>query len=363
MDDRTMQFRVGVMVVSSVIIVAILVLLFGELPTSVRSLLPGIQPTYTIYIFFDRAPGVAGDTPVRDSGILIGRVTSYELQKPGVLVTAAIGAEHELYKDEICRITRSMLGGDAALEFVLSGDETLPHELVKPGDHLTGIVGSDPFELIANLEGDMSEAIISIASTSNEVGQLARQVNDLIEGNEEQLTRIVSKAEQAIDGLRLAADNVNEIIGGPETKEKLRQAVGEIPEMLRDTREAMEGLRNTLALADENLRNLQGLTRPLAERGDELVESIGGSFNKLDQLLGEFNEFVRKLNSSDGTIAQLLNNPELYDNVNQAALNLERLTRDLRPIVKDARIVMDKVARHPEDLGIRGLIQRRSGIK
>ena len=37
MDERTIQFRVGVMVVSSVIIVAILVLLFGELPTSVRS--------------------------------------------------------------------------------------------------------------------------------------------------------------------------------------------------------------------------------------------------------------------------------------------------------------------------------------
>lgn len=363
MDERTIQFRVGVMVVSSVIIVAILVLLFGELPTSVRSVLPGAQPTYTIYIYFDRAPGVASDTPVRKSGILIGRVTEYELQKRGVLVTAAIDADRQLFKNEICRITRSVLGGDAALEFVLSSDETLSGELVKPGDRLNGVAGADPLEVIANLEADMSQAIGSIASTSNEVGQLARHLNDLFEGNEEQLTRIIGKAEQAIDGFRIAAENVNDVIGDPQMKEELRQALAELPKVLQNTGEAMKGLRNTIALADENLSNLKAVTGPLAERGDELVESIDGSFRKLDQLLGEFAEFTRKLNSNEGTIAQLLNNPELYENVNQAAVNLERLTRDLRPIVKDARVFMDKVARHPEDLGVRGLIQRRSGIK
>ncbi|MCH7543277.1 MAG: hypothetical protein IIB65_06530, partial [Proteobacteria bacterium] len=96
---------------------------------------------------------------------------------------AAVDADRKLYKYEVCRISRSVLGGDAALEFVLSGDETLPDELVKPGDRLTGVVGSDPFEVIANLEGAMSEAVGSIALASSEVGQLARQVNDLIEGN------------------------------------------------------------------------------------------------------------------------------------------------------------------------------------
>ena len=36
---------------------------------------------------------------------------------------------------------------------------------------------------------------------------------------------------------------------------------------------------------------------------------------------------------------------------------------DLRPIVRDARAFSDKIARHPEKLGVRGLVDRSTGIK
>ena len=363
MDERTMQFRTGVMVICAFILVAILVVLFGELPSTFSEIVPWITPTYTIFIDFDRAPGVAIDTPVRKNGILIGRVRNVKLERDGVLITAAIDEGRRIYTSEVCRLSRSVLGGDAALEFVQGSERPDSPELVQPGARIEGVVGSDPLEVIANLEGDLSQAIGSISLTSDEVGQLARQVNNLLSGNEEQLTRIVGKAEQAVDGLDEAVRNVNEVIGPPEVKENLRQAVQDMPRVLNETREAMDGLRNTLALADSNLRNLEGLTQPLAERGDDIVNSIDEAFGKLDQLLGEFTEFTRNLNDSDGTISQLLSNPDLYQNVNQAASNLAHLTRELRPIIKDARVMMDKLARHPEDLGVRGLIQRRSGIK
>ena len=69
MDERVVRFRVGVMVLATVFITAILVLLFGDFSTFGQS-------TYTVYIAFPQAPGVARDTPVRKSGILIGRVSS-----------------------------------------------------------------------------------------------------------------------------------------------------------------------------------------------------------------------------------------------------------------------------------------------
>jgi phospholipid/cholesterol/gamma-HCH transport system substrate-binding protein len=43
--------------------------------------------------------------------------------------------------------------------------------------------------------------------------------------------------------------------------------------------------------------------------------------------------------------------------------NVEELTLLLRPIVNDARIFSDKIARHPEILGVRGAIKPEDGTK
>jgi phospholipid/cholesterol/gamma-HCH transport system substrate-binding protein len=55
MNDRVMQFRVGVMVLATAIIAGILIVLFGDLPSLV-------QATYPLKIRIQRRPGrVAGD--------------------------------------------------------------------------------------------------------------------------------------------------------------------------------------------------------------------------------------------------------------------------------------------------------------
>ena len=105
MDERVIQFRVGVMVLAALIITAILVLLFGELPAMVRG-------TYTVYMHFPEAHDVSADSPVRKSGILIGRVTSVEFAEGGgVLVTAKI-------RDEITLRRRDELIGAEATVLV-----------------------------------------------------------------------------------------------------------------------------------------------------------------------------------------------------------------------------------------------------
>jgi len=46
-----------------------------------------------------------------------------------------------------------------------------------------------------------------------------------------------------------------------------------------------------------------------------------------------------------------------------AAANVKNLSGDLRPIVDDIRVFSDKIARHPESLGVRGALDRRPGLK
>ena len=73
--------------------------------------------------------------------------------------------------------------------------------------------------------------------------------------------------------------------------------------------------------------------------------------------------FTRALNESEGTLGRLLRDPLLYDEPAQAAANVNRITKQLRPIVNDVRVFTDKIARHPEQLGVRGALDRRPGLK
>ena len=67
MENRVLQFRVGLLVLATLLITFLLVMYFGELLT----LGPG---KYSIHVQLPEAPGVAQGTPVRKHGIMIGRV-------------------------------------------------------------------------------------------------------------------------------------------------------------------------------------------------------------------------------------------------------------------------------------------------
>jgi phospholipid/cholesterol/gamma-HCH transport system substrate-binding protein len=356
MDERVVKFRVGVMVLATLIIVGILILLFGGTTSLVKQ-------QYFVKIKFPQAPGVTQDTPVRKSGILIGRVNKVEFDEDGgVIVTIGINADVKLKRSEICRISGSLLG-DATLEFVPGPDHDKPAEFIQNGDFLTGTVTTNPLQTLGNLEGGLTKAIGTFSTAGTEVTRLARHLDDLLGNNDENINRIVQKSERTLDDFQVALANVNSLFGDEKMRSELHSSISELPKILRDTREAMNGMKSTVSLAEKNLRNLEGFTEPLGQRGGALVDNLDSSVSRLDELLEQLVQFSKAVNQREGTIGQLVNNPDLYQHLNAAACNIEQLTRELKPIVKDARVFTDKIARHPETLGVRGAIKKNSGIK
>lgn len=357
MDERVMQFRVGVMALATLLITASLVLLIGKAPSLVHG-------TYTIYVKFPDAPGVSQDTPVRKFGIRIGRVTKVDFadDDSGAIVTAEIESNRVLRKDEYCRINSTLLG-DAVLEFVDKDPDNTPDEYIAGGDFLEGTVRKDPLEIVAELEGNLSQALGSVGNTSDEIGLLARRLSDLLGNNDEQFSRIVAKTEQTLDQLRTTIASTDDVLGDPVMKENLKRAVNELPLVLDDAREAISNLKGTLTGVDRNLANLEGFTKPLGERGPRLVDNIENATTKLDKVLGDLSDFTDSLDNPNGSLGQLVNNPEVYQQINSAAANINQLSKELRPIVKDVRIFTDKLARHPEQIGVRGAIKPSNGLK
>lgn len=385
MDDRIMQFRVGVVVLAVTLIAGFLTLLFGHFPKSI------LNKTYTVYVEFTQAPGIAPDTPVRKNGILIGRVTKVELigeQQDKVRVTLAIDQDKKILHSDVVRINVSLLGdaevqvvpadekapevsGRAAAgprrpQFAFAADKTEKKPADTPiesGETIKGSVANNPTQTFANLEPELTEAARSLTSASKQVDKLAKDIDKLLGNNNDQFDRLLNKTERSLDALQKTMGNIDTIIGDPETNARLRQSIAELPKTLKQMEDALTLVQRTSTRAEQNLENLEGFTKPLGQRGEAIITNADQSVRRLDELLAQMQQFSRQLNSRDGSLGQLMYNPQLYQNLNDAATNINDLSHQLKPILNDVRAFSDKIARHPELLGVKGAMQSSTGIK
>lgn len=367
MDDKRAQFRVGLLVLATFVIAGIMAVRFGEVA--------GIKRQYTLYIRFRTAPGVTIDTPIIKSGILIGRVARVLLRDTNdVVITAKIDGEREISRNEVCKIASGSILGDAMLEFV-PGSDPLPSPIkYRHGDYMDGIVANNPLtvmesatsalQVMANLEGDVRQALISIQGAGVEVGNAAKNLNAVVQNNQDQFQRIVGKAEVAMDRMDSALTAVDGFVKDTDIKNLMAQSLQQVPALLVDAREVMGRLKSVMARADQNLANLEKLTEPLGDRGPQLASTLETSLTQMDTLLTQLVTFSKALNSSDGTVGRLLKDHELYDQVARTVANVEELTQRLRPVLDDARIFTDKIARDPGRIGLKGALERnQSGAK
>ena len=355
MNDRVMQFRVGVVVLATAIIAGILIVLFGDLPSLV-------QATYPLKMSFSDARGISTGTPVRKNGILVGRVTGVELNAAGgVSVVAEIDTHVPIYRDEQPRITSTILG-DSEIQLV-PGSIRPPRQRLAADESLTGAVSKDPFEVFAQLEPKLGSALDSLSQASESVSKLSANLDKMLLGEDDRFSRMVEKTEAALDAFNVAMGNVNDVLGDPAARDKIKAALEDLPGVMADLRKTVQGIGATVDTADRNLRNLEGLTKPLGERGAGMVAQVDRTIGRLDETLQQAALFTRSLNESQGTLGRLVRDPQVYDDLAQAATNVNRLTKELRPIVDDVRVFTDKIARHPESLGVRGALDRRPGLK
>ncbi len=366
MEERTMQFRVGVVVLATLVIAGVLVLIFGEAPQL-------FQKGITVYVRFPRAPGVMVDTPVRKSGILIGRVRSVELAEDGTVeVTLAIFRRYQgrIYRDEICRIEGGSLLGDSVIAFVPSGQPDGEREPIQDGDTIRGRVAPDAIQVVNQMQQGLQEVAQSIVQTSRDIDRVAVQISRFLEQNNERFARLLEKSEQALDNIRGAAQSVQQLAGDPQMKQQLQQTLQQLPQILQQTQTTIRMMQQTLAKADRNLDNLQRFTEPLGRRGeqvlanaDQLFIKLGRSADQLDRLMENLVLFSERINQQQGTLGRLMKDPQLYENMVELTRNLNRLTIELRPLLYDARVFSDRIARDPGVLGVRGALQRSSGAK
>lgn len=361
MNERVAAFRVGIVVIAAAFVTGFLIILLGE----GRSLLQG---RYTVYVKFKRAPGVAVDTPVRKQGVLIGRVTHIELRDQGdVMITARIDAGRKLYTTDKPRISSSSLLGDAVIEFVPPDESDQPKKLVQDGDYLgEGDVATDPIQMLANLEGNVRNAADSLAKAGDSFSSLTTRLNQALGTENDQLPRLMNKTELALDKFYTTMSSVDELIGDQELRNKLKQGLADLPVTLEEMRVTMGKARDSLdsfqsmqQKAEKNLENIERFTRPLGDRGEELVNNVNNVLKNLDVMTAEVADLSKRISRSDGSIAKLIRDDEMYNKILETVENLNDASRRIRPILEDVRVFTDKIATDPRQLGVKGALDHK----
>lgn len=353
MNERQLQFRVGLFVLATFGLAIGLVIRFGE----VRWL---FEENYPIVIHFEDAPGVEPGTPVRKNGVLIGSVKKvyFDDARPGVMVLADIRQTFSLRKDSRPALVRSLLG-DATIEF---NPGTSPEQL-KSGSRIEGVSGGDPLQMLARMEKRTTAALDSFSATSEEFRKVARNVNSLMETQRGNIDHVIEEAAEALHQLAAASRGANALVSDPDIQESVKATVSALPKMVDDTRKTISAVRLAVAKIDKNLDNLQKVTTPLAAHSESIITKLDSSVTNLESLLVEVGRFSKVLNSEGGTFNKFATDPDLYRNLNESASALQALLKNLSPVVRDVRTFSDKVARHPELIGVAGALHGSSGKK
>jgi phospholipid/cholesterol/gamma-HCH transport system substrate-binding protein len=376
MDERVMQFRVGVMFLATFLIVGILLAMFGKLPSMVGR-------TYDVQIRFQDAAGVTKDTPVRKNGILIGRVSDVRLieKDAAVLVTAKIHAGFGIYKNEDCYITRNLLSGDSSLTFVADpGKQELAGKIMPLDQPLPGrytYSADDPTGLKRELQrpiNTVEETGQALTAASKQLGAAAKRVDDILDNKTQ--TNVQSVLRDAAASL----ETIREMLGDRENREKLSQAMKRMPDTLDnmnrtfqateealrkfterapDGKTAVERMVGTIEMTERTLRKF---SEPSREGEPAPADQIAKAMENIGEITTLMRSIMDRIDRGEGSIGALMNDRQLYDRLNRAARNVEEVSYQLKPIVADARVFMDKAARHPGVI-LRDAVKPGVGIK
>ena len=360
MSERQLQFRVGLFVLLSMGICLVLVIQFGDINKY-------WEETYQIGIHFESAPGLQSGTPIRQNGISIGSVSDVLLDDVdgGVLVVAEIQSDRQLRRDSRPTLVRTILG-DASIEF--SAGASLEH--LPPNSKVEGVAPADPMEIVRRMESSVTDTLDAFTATSEEWQQVGRNLNMLVETRQGSLDEVIERAADALATFTRTMETAdstlteaNRVFADPELQQNLKDSVAALPLMARETRETIAAARTSIEQINANLDNLQEATDPLAEHSRSMIVKLDNSLGQLESLMTELNTFAVMVNSEDGSLQRFAADPALYENLNDSAAAMTSLVESLDPIVRDVRIFSDRIARHPELLGVSGAVRGSTGIK
>lgn len=278
---RRDEMLVGLFTTVAIIVLAL---------TSIWLVRGGLNRGYLLHSRFGWGAGIKQGAPVWLVGVTIGTVDKVDLDPRGTLViTYRIQREHRVPIGSVATIVPNGFFGDMAVAL----SPPAPNELsYSPGDTIPVGIPS------AGLQALLQRADTLTGSISVMVGDLRTQLVD--------------------------SGGIREMRRAAQTLQRLLVTINDVAiTQNRELSSTMVALRSRINAVD-------------SARIDSTMQSMQQASNSLQKFSGElqtasvrFNALLTKVDSGDGTMAKLINDPGLYNDLRRITTRIDSLVLDL----------------------------------
>ncbi len=253
------------------------------------------------YAAYDQINGVQNASPVMMKGVKIGSVTGIAFdpaRSDKVLLQLTIKRQYRIPEDSEAKIFSNGLMGNKAIE-IIYGTST---DYLRSGDTLRAGRDRDLMD-VAGSELDFFKQHFSKIAT--ELTATLENLNGLLERN-----------AGNIDG---TLNHLNEISGDMASVLSDRKA--DLQRSIAEFAEFAQMLGDNSPKVDSLIGNLNRFSAQLTD--EQIVARLGTAVDELSALMA-------RIDRGDGTMGRLMNDPALYESLDEAVGNLSALLADVK---------------------------------
>ena len=256
------------------------------------------------YASYENVSGLQTAAPITIHGVKVGTIESITFDPSkgsDVEVALAVKRQYRLPVDTRAVIYDNGIMGGKAIMLELGSSS----ELLKRGDQIISDGGSDMISSIGNELGDLKGKLTVVADN---LATALANINTLVEQNTDNLSGTISNLNSissSLDGvLKSERKNIEGIV----------TSLNGLAEMLDQNTERFDRIIGNVDAVAEQLEQA---------KVDSLVKAFTSTADNLSRMLAS-------INAGEGSVGELMNDKELYDNLAAASGNLSALLADLK---------------------------------
>lgn len=259
-----------------------------------------------LYAKYSHVDGLSVSKPVLINGFQIGRVDQLQLQPDGnIIATLKIKGKYDIPTNSIARLESTDLLGSKAIIMVLGNGKVFAQD----GDTLNANVEKNLMEAVQPVQ-KKAEAIVdkldSILTTVNTVMNPDFQKN---------VNRSFNSIAGTLASLEQTSKKVDQLVGTEGSK---------IASILSNVEAISNNLKNNNQKINSILNNISTVTDQVA------AANFKQTIDNANKAVADLQGVVNKVNSGEGSLGLLINDKQMYENLNSASKNLDELIIDLK---------------------------------
>ncbi|MGV3761617.1 MlaD family protein [Parapedobacter sp.] len=260
----------------------------------------------TLYTTYDRVDGLTESKPILVNGYQIGRVSKMELQQDGRIRTEfKVKRDYAVPANTVALLSSTDLLGGKAIVFEL-GDSAV---YAKDGDELPAGIQKNIMEQVEPIQKKAQDIAAVLDSVLNSINNT---INKDFQRDFNRSINSIANSLQNLEGITRQLDGL--VVS---ERNRISHIVANVESITNNLKENNERIGNVLA-------NLDSITDQVAKA--DFAQTITSA----NKAMADFQSITDRINQGQGSIGMLLNDEQLYDNLNQASKNLEELIADMK---------------------------------